>query len=94
MITLFNIGVSVDKGVIPPMNSKRISFKLFEATISVDMGVIPPMNSKRIAFKLFEATISLDMGVIPPKNYFQEKISNIGVSVYKAEPGILIYQIM
>ena len=70
MITLFNIGVSVDK------------------------GVIPPMNSKRIAFKLFEATISLDMGVVPPKNYFQEKISNIGVSVDKAEPGILIYQIM
>ena len=42
MIKLNNIGVSIDKGVIPPLIKQP--FKLFEATIAIDMGTIPPKN--------------------------------------------------
>ena len=42
MVTLSNIGISVDKGTIPPFY--RLPFKLNDAGINVDMGTIPPKN--------------------------------------------------
>lgn len=56
MIKLTSAGISIDKGVIPPLIKQP--FKLFEATISIDMGTIPPKNYFRE--KIMSVGISLD----------------------------------
>jgi len=44
MTALYNFGISIDKGVIPPSANKQIHFNLFDAVISIEKGVIPPKN--------------------------------------------------
>ena len=56
MIQLNNIGVSIDMGVIPPLN--KLSFNLNNMGISVDMGLIPPKNYFKS--KIYNIGISSD----------------------------------
>jgi hypothetical protein len=56
MIQLNNIGISVDKGVIPRIY--KLPFRLSNIGISVDKGTIPPKNYFKS--KLSNIGVSLD----------------------------------
>jgi hypothetical protein len=56
MIQLNNIGVSIDMGVIPPLN--KLSFNLNNIGVSIDVGIIPPKNY--FHSKVYNIGISLD----------------------------------
>ncbi len=59
MIKLTSAGVSIDKGVIPPL--RRVPFKLSVAGISIDKGLIPPKNF----FKSKISNAGISLGVAP-----------------------------
>ena len=56
MIQLNNIGISIDMGIIPPLN--KLSFNLSNIGISIDTGIIPPKNY--FQSKIMNIGISLD----------------------------------
>ena len=55
-IILNSLAISIDKGIIPPMN--KVPFSLMNLAISIDKGIIPPMN--KVPFSLMNLAISLD----------------------------------
>lgn len=58
MTALYNFGISIEKGVIPPSANKQIHFNLFDAVISIEKGVIPPKNYFKA--KLFGFGVSIE----------------------------------
>lgn len=57
VLKLKTFGVSVDKGIIPPLY-KGFGFKLNTFGVSVDKGLIPPKNYFK--FKLTTCGVSTD----------------------------------